>query len=879
MESNKNQLPINGTDKFIYSITFQETTPESAEAGDYSSQGFEVDNEVEEMADILRKAYLHYGINYPISSGSWETTSPSHDRNYFEKGIERYYALHVKHVDGTPLTQDEHNFITALMNRGRYSFDEQDNEWYENGGETYSVGGIIVGTLLGAFLGYRFGLIEGEGKGLDKIAKRMSDGGGIDNWRGVDADLETSLEEYQFVATHTTKDYPDEYWVIYKIGDDLYGHSYIRESELNSLINGEEWADEDDVDSFLKTVGQSKSDWMTLSFESKLSDLIGYWGTENILGTDYSPNDKKWAYSKIGIEPTFDNGGGVGKEKKTYGISGIVWYITKESAGSKYDYLSDAFLEKQEFDKYLDNGMIEQTRFRINVAEDWLIVPAIYKEMSENDKDRGLEYEQGRNILGYKLLLDNQDSGFGSSLPYDDEDNDDDGYAKGGGVGDKQKVVDAVLEQMKENIEIGDVTVEEELFMKLPKRILIGSLPEEDWDKYMSKNKEKVVDAVLEQMKKNVEIGDVTVEEELFMKLPKRILVGSLPEEDWDKYAKGGGVGKPKMVRSHFEEEEFDKYAKGSTVKSADTLSLYETFLDDKNREVMRILAQSIYSEERLKKFIERAEKGTFDMFDKGRYDYKQEVFLHPRGVREPYLDKYKKFTKGGSTYSGGGELEEWQSKAIQSLRDSEGDDSIDFVSDETDYVRVESEDSGAEYVIFETQDDAERFAIARVTEDLEENPEYFTESWLLQHIDQDQAELFFREVFGEWDMSYATDIMMESSERYENRLIEEMVDMGIMSEEDAESEEANDIANERIEQFAELITDDKISEGNGGFDYYKSNFGDKEAFDLLSRNNLIDVGEASEDAVNTDGIGHFISSYDGLQIDLSDNAVAYRTN
>ena len=150
-------------------------------------------------------------------------------------------------------------------------------------------------------------------------------------------------------------------------------------------------------------------------------------------------------------------GGGVDEENKTYGISGIVWYVTKESAGDKYSFLANEVLDKDEFDRYLDEG-IEQTHFDINIAYDWQIVPAIYKEMSENDRERELEYEEGRHIIGYKLLLDNQDSGFESRLPYDD---DDDEYAKGGGVGrtteikgwyTKKYSTDDLGEQINDNI-------------------------------------------------------------------------------------------------------------------------------------------------------------------------------------------------------------------------------------------------------------------------------------------------------------------------------------------------------------------------------------------------------------------------------------------
>jgi len=43
--------------------------------------------------------------------------------------------------------------------------------------------------------------------------------------------------------------------------------------------------------------------------------------------------------------------------------------------------------------------------------------------------------------------------------------------------------------------------------------------------------------------------------------------------------------------------------------------------------------------------------------------------------------------------------------------------------------------------------------------------------------------------------------------------------------------------------------------------------------------NNLIDFDNASIDAVNMDGIAHFLDRYDGETIYLDNNVVAYRTN
>ena len=47
----------------------------------------------------------------------------------------------------------------------------------------------------------------------------------------------------------------------------------------------------------------------------------------------------------------------------------------------------------------------------------------------------------------------------------------------------------------------------------------------------------------------------------------------------------------------------------------------------------------------------------------------------------------------------------------------------------------------------------------------------------------------------------------------------------------------------------------------------------------MFIENNVIDIDDASTDAVATDGIAHFLSRYDGETLYLSNDNVAYRTN
>ena len=135
---------------FKYSITFQETNEESREVSDFSDSGFMIENETDEIGDILKLAQQTYGIYYPISFGGWESTTPEHNAEYFEKGIETYYALFIKNEDGTDITEEEYDFITFLLSDGNYNKSEFTD---------YAVGGVVLGALalgVGGLIAYYY---------------------------------------------------------------------------------------------------------------------------------------------------------------------------------------------------------------------------------------------------------------------------------------------------------------------------------------------------------------------------------------------------------------------------------------------------------------------------------------------------------------------------------------------------------------------------------------------------------------------------------------------------------------------------------------------------------------------------------------------------
>ena len=226
--------------------------------------------------------------------------------------------------------------------------------------------------------------------------------------------------------------------------------------------------------------------------------------------------------------------------------------------------------------------------------------------------------------------------------------------------------------------------------------------------------------------------------------------------------------------------------------------------------------------------------------------------------------------------YAGGGGVG-WNEKALEELQEFEGDDEIQITTHSGDLFYASNDN--AEYIVFKNYDDAYDYAYQMVNQDLVDNPEYFNQNWLSNFVDTDGAKSYLTEVYDEWNYSYANDIKMESDSKYSNRLISEMVDAGLMDDEDAESEDAESTAISLMDDFVEYLTNSQIDEGRGGLDYYENNFGQEQTMQMIIENNLIDIDEATEGAISEDGVAHFISSYDGNEIELPSGYYAYRTN
>lgn len=191
--------------------------------------------------------------------------------------------------------------------------------------------------------------------------------------------------------------------------------------------------------------------------------------------------------------------------------------------------------------------------------------------------------------------------------------------------------------------------------------------------------------------------------------------------------------------------------------------------------------------------------------------------------------------------------------------------------------------ENGEEWSIFESFEDAEREAIARVKDDIENEPEIFNEGFLDQHImiTETDKNLIARE---------------DADSQVEDRDLDELKDeanrLGIsfddpedeLDEDDPDFEtkleKANDVlATQLREEVSDKIAEDILPQLDDPIQYFVEDQGIYSKEDLLKASFIqVDEDSAARDAVDTDGVAHFLSSYDGEEVEV-DGLFMYRRN
>ena len=110
----------------------------------------------------------------------------------------------------------------------------------------------------------------------------------------------------------------------------------------------------------------------------------------------------------------------------------------------------------------------------------------------------------------------------------------------------------------------------------------------------------------------------------------------------------------------------------------------------------------------------------------------------------------------------------------------------------------------------------------------------------VLNYLD-DSAESFFDDYQEESNRSYAEDIVGESADGYPNRLAEELVERGIVDEEDAQKDDFD--AEDYIDEFVEDMNNQEDS-----IEWFRFHYGEEEFTEVVLNNNLIDIDEVVDD-------------------------------
>ena len=124
---------------YQFAITYQISTPESVEQGDYHDTGYHLEESQDTQyaslidllndTDIQNQSWLEFSSDPVDGNNFWVISDvDSGTREYFEKGHEVSYNLHITRIDKKPLTRSEleliHHHLT-LIGKFRHMEDTQ----------------------------------------------------------------------------------------------------------------------------------------------------------------------------------------------------------------------------------------------------------------------------------------------------------------------------------------------------------------------------------------------------------------------------------------------------------------------------------------------------------------------------------------------------------------------------------------------------------------------------------------------------------------------------------------------------------------------------------------------------------------------------------
>lgn len=161
-----------------------------------------------------------------------------------------------------------------------------------------------------------------------------------------------------------------------------------------------------------------------------------------------------------------------------------------------------------------------------------------------------------------------------------------------------------------------------------------------------------------------------------------------------------------------------------------------------------------------------------------------------------------------------------------------------------------------------------------------------FSESFQDWIINNALDKSWFEDAMDEINRFYCEGIVDERSREFDNRLVEECYERGLIDNDDFEEDEDGDADHEQCKKdnddLIELMVEDMNNDYDDPVEWYKDTFGEESLSEVAIEKNLVDLDTVIEELKSLDGRGNTLSSYDGSENEEKVNGewfYIYRTN
>lgn len=222
-------------------------------------------------------------------------------------------------------------------------------------------------------------------------------------------------------------------------------------------------------------------------------------------------------------------------------------------------------------------------------------------------------------------------------------------------------------------------------------------------------------------------------------------------------------------------------------------------------------------------------------------------------------------------------DLEEWQRTAAREL---ETEQQAELELDRHDAEKFEVSTPSASFAIYQDEGTAEAAAIAQVEDQLESEPENFNQDWLATHLDTEHLRDQLYSDVADMIRENEEDSYGSMEDRRDHLIDQDKLDRDPFFDADGNALELNDKLENAIDAAWESYLEQQAnSQLEDPLQYLQDIYGEADALKQAMIISRIDTRAAAEEAVSTDGLGHFLSSYDGNYDTLPSGAVVVRTN